>query len=365
MNKTLYYVCKDLRTNIPMIVFFIGQLLIVNFYFYFCIAEIISNYDYGNQIKKLRDHNIVEFDVFYGAQPVSITPDIDILLTDVLDHNGKGYSVLDHIHFDEYEQVQTVIGLGAFGRIFGLTPEKNTIDDPILLIGSNVKNLNVGDKIPVGIVTQEDLVITSRLPEGSSYLKGQRSINLDNSIVLLINYENFKFYYDYYYIEPIISNIGLANPSNEELYNFISIISKSEYFTLSPKIFNEYSAEVFNINKSNNFFFFVFFLVTILFIFLGIISNISIMIDQKLKEYAINRLYGASLFHLYCRTVLYLIFIVAPPFILSYLIINMIEDLIPLSLFLFILLISVLLLSILPIRQIKKNDMLHFLRRDI
>lgn len=365
MKKNLYYALKDVKRNLISIIIFIFLSIIFIFYIYFSVYQLQKNQQFGYYIKKLSDYNFVNFNVYYkDNEMVKPSPEIIQMLTEVLDNKQQGFTVIDDLELPEDPDLNIVIGLGRFGEIFELNANKKSTDTRVL-IGSKMEDLHVGDTIQFGMNQGEKLVINDQLPINSSYLNKQFSVSLDNSIVILTTFENFYKNYPAYHIDRIIGNVSLLNPSDDEINKFVEIISENSNFYVSPYLFNKTAPAIHRETMMNSLFFLLFFLFTIIFISVSIISSLLLLIDDHLQEYAIHRIYGATQIDLFWRTIIFILFIIVFPLFFAFILTRMIapEQLSPFNIIL-IGIIVIISLSYFPIRKLKMHDMTFYLRRD-
>ncbi|WP_350344459.1 hypothetical protein PRVXT_000873 [Proteinivorax tanatarense] len=364
MKKIIYYTGKDVSSNLTSIVLFIGQLVLAVSFIFIGAGQLISNHQYANLADNLYEYDVINFNVYYGVNPVNLNNEMEELVIEKFKTN-KGFSFVNSLHFSEFPNVNVVVGLGEFGEIFDLYPDKETSNDPLVLLGSGVSKVDVGEKIPFGVTEREELVVNERLPQNTSYLQKQTYINLDDSIVILTTLERFNDSYKKIYNEEIITNMGLINTADDELQNFIEVMSQNDTLDLSPVRLNTVAPDLYSETKESVMVFFVFFLLTIIFIGIGIISSLIRLVDNNLQEYAIHRLYGATLKELYLRTVLYVLAIVAVPFIFSFSFSKVASPAeIPLAYFIIITGACVMVFSYFPLRKLKKQELTCYIRRD-
>ena len=160
MGNKLYYAIKDIWRNLTSIILFIGQLTIAIFFIFLSSTQMLSNQQYKNNIEKLTDFNLTNFNVYYSVENMKVTSEIRQMMIGTLDNSDHAYSSIDTLQIPKYPNLEAVIGLGEFGRIFGL--EQEQIDTSIkdldtrVLIGSNVNVIDVGDTIKIGLTESED-----------------------------------------------------------------------------------------------------------------------------------------------------------------------------------------------------------------
>lgn len=369
MGKILLSVRKDINENIVSILYFVIQLCLCSIFLIVCGVQLMLALTYGNHIKQMRDYNIVNFNMYYGQRGISNYDDLDNMLINELDIKDSSYAYVDSITLSKYPNYKVMIGLGQFTEIYGITYHlddkiKNT-DDILVLIGSEVEELDIGDIIEIG-VKKTTLQVNGLLDKNASYLRGINPISLKNSILIITQYSTMESWYPNYYTSDTVTSMGLIEPNKKDLEEIMSVIMDSDSLNISPKYFNTTSAKEFNNLINNTYFFLVLFLCVLLFTSIGIISSLLLMIEKNMKAYAIHRLYGATLIILYLRVILYVVFILVLPFLLCMFLLNIYGGVYDISPFWLVITFSSIigLLSMLPIYYLKKKDMTYFLRGD-
>ncbi len=366
MNNVLYYLKKDIRENIYILLFFILQICICCVFIIMCSIQLIIASNFNNQIKHLRDYNIVNFNVYYGQSGIKNYKTTNDMLSKILDLEEDAYAYVDTITLPQYPNYKVIIGLGNFNKIYKISYDDKTAiknsDGTIILTGSKIKDIQIGDGIEIG---SNEYQVNGRLSSNAAYTKGMTDITLDQCILILTQYSSLNEWYPNYYISDVIASLGLLNPDSTYLESIIDVINNN-YIIVSPVYFNSSSEEAYSELIDNTYFFFILFICVLLFTCIGIISNLLLMIEKNYKTYAIHRVYGATLFSLCSRVVFYIACILVIPFIVCIIVIKLYSGLyhIPIPWLIIIFAIITGFLSWLPISNIKKKDMSYFLRRD-
>ena len=368
MINQFKFALKDLNNNISLVIMFMLQLFISLLFILLLSNMLIQEFEANKKFSNLYSES------FYSLQsyqtnpiPIALTNDLDEVLSNTLNGDMKSYTVFNTVINVDDKEINIVIGLGGFGKIFNLYPKENNNSDLTVLLGSNVKNLNVGDNINIGTFSSKPITINDNLLKNSCYFDNTGIYNLDNSIVILSSWDVWKKVNTFDYMENILSNIKFIDVDKEYVFDFaqnISIINKNYDFT---PIDNNYITEKKATTKGQTVFL-VFFINIVIMICIGLFSNLMQLVDNNLREYSINRLYGSTISYIYLRLVIYISTILIIPFAIMIFIfkeypLEMLKY-IPL---LFLILIIFITLSIItyPIIKLKGHSIPSFLRRDI
>ncbi len=125
--------------------------------------------------------------------------------------------------------------------------------------------------------------------------------------------------------------------------------------------------EQLNKLKDNISFFFIVIIGVFAFISIGLINNLLTLVDNNLTEYSIVLLYGGTIREVYMRMFFYVFLIVAPSFFIAFNLINIVEIVksIPIIMQFFAIITISIIISLVPICKLRKQNMLYFLRRDL
>ncbi|MDP3488127.1 MAG: hypothetical protein Q8S19_09380 [Bacillota bacterium] len=369
MMTQLGFALRDIWRKPIVFVFFAIQLSVPLLFSCLYLDFTLEAMRYIRNVKEVSNHNVVFFSPYLGTMNQwRISQGAKELLVATLDESRRGYSVVESVKLRNYPNLNIVIGLGAFGEVFQLDNYSKDHSKPLLLIGHEVDALQVGSTVKFGGRNVADLTVMSRLPQGASYLKTGALKSLDNSLLILAEAKSMMGYFfnDWEYGTQIVHNTCLMGPTGEELTNYVSFMLKETGVALNPKDLTAYAKQHYEGNFYGSLYFLIFFGITMVFVVVGIVTNMIQLLDSRMTEYAIHLLSGARMWHLFSRIVIYLILLVSPPVIIvSSFLFSMYR--VPLSRLIGVvppLICFVLLLAGFPLVKLHNTDIFSHLRSD-
>ncbi|MTI94105.1 MAG: hypothetical protein FH749_01250 [Firmicutes bacterium] len=367
MKTQFRFALRDIWKRPVIFIFFALQLIvsIALFSYYYNTIQYGSEYVFA--AGKLSDHNLTYFspDFDSGAQR-SATPQAQEMLIEILDLQRSGYSMIQSIGLDSYPDMDIVVGLGAFADVYDINFESSSNQGPIVLAGSRLEGLTVGDTIEFGLRERETLTVSSRLPSGSNYITFGQVKSLDDSLLILADTGSIvDFYFRGYDLwQEIIVNITLINPGGAELAEFIIAMREESNFILHPVKQQSYGEQHFLGIFYGSLLYLIFFGIALIFTGFGITANILQLMSSNMREYAIHLLSGAGMRELYARIIIYIFLLVTPPVIISPHILPMPAPPPPLPALVLVSLAFTLLLALVPVIKLSKTDLISYLRSD-
>lgn len=368
MSHAVRFAWKDIKGNFQYILLFTGQLLLC-IYFLFAIGSyLVFNLQLGQQLSSIARRTIIGFSAKGNAEFTMPGDEVSELLKASLSLEGTAYAVLNSVYLPDRDD-PLVVGLGKFHDIFGFAslafPDDAQEKRPVVLIGSSVTDLAVGDELNLGQSGEESLRILKRLPKGSSYLWGTSAVNLDHSVLLMTSYDHFAQLYPWNTAD-VMSNLYLVDPSPDDIKTFLTAIGQSAPPELRPFSLSDTAAQQYGSTMFYIYFYLILYGCEAILISLGIVLSLHQLVDRNMQEYAIHRLYGATLRNIAARTLLYVCAITIFPFLLYPLYIHATHfmNAIPAPYIVGIAIFVTLLFSVFPIVRLQKYDSMFFLRRD-
>lgn len=358
---------RDIRKEPLLFAFFAFQMIVATFFLSIYMDRVISLARDIDQVSRFSQHDLTFFSPHLGTvSQRRITERAAELLREIFDLKRAGYSVIETITPEGYPDVKVVAGVGAWEEIFlqDISPPRN--QDIAVFVGSRVKSIEVGDGVKFGKTRTVELNVSGRLPEGSVYFQGGSPLSLDHALLFLVDFQCLTetYYPAWYFWDEIIFNTVLVNPSGEELLEFITGIREETGLILNPfdqdYYHNNYRRFLSGARLS-----IIFFSVTTVFIFFGLLSNILLLLESNMREYAIHLLHGAGMPQLYSRIAIYVFLLVSIP-LLAARVLNALlpSPLVPLPRLVPLIVFMALLLACIPMVQLKKSDLIFYLRSD-
>jgi len=363
MRHLSYYTWKTWRKNLVFIILFSTQIMIVSLFTFFASIQTASMLDYKQTTQKLEPFDLVYFKTYYGTDYATYTREMNEQLSTLFDQRKQAYSSVDSIRLEQYPDVPVVIGIGEFGHVYGIgdTPT----NQPVVYIGKDVSQVQVGDQITFGAGVQQSLNISHQLTNHVSYMRYQTPVDLDESIVILTTYSQFMKSYGANDLEQIVTNTVMVNPEANQIKQFIDTMTRSDFFNFSPVYWNVQAPIAYKELLNSSLFFIIFFGVTMLFIFLGLVGNLFRMIEQNMRQYAIHRMYGASKADIARQLLLYTTIVLLLPLSLSYMMIQAVDPQgIPLYIFIVFLVISIGIVAIPALKYLNRTSLIELMKRD-
>lgn len=367
MRQQFRFLGNDLRKNAGMVVWFIAEITVTFLYLAVLSSTLLSTQEYLNFL----EHSpVISFHNCTGSGlPLSVTPNLDKTLTRLLAKNSNAYSVIPNLHPEGDDTTNIVVGLGKFEDLFGLHSKSSAAghEKAEVLLGANVCRYRENDEITLGTFALRPLRVTGELPRGSAYadIPSGTMRSLDSSIVILTTWDNWKNYNTTDYTMQILQNMVLVGSPPEEATDFAQCVSReTQRMDLVPVGAAEDLAKRENYTQQG-YLFLLFFISIAVMLGMGLTANLMRLVESNLPQYAVHRLYGATLANLYLRTTLYCCVIVLLPALAARLILG--QDF---SAFLspwILPSVSVLLAvaaSVYPVTRLKHWDMTEFLRGD-
>jgi len=316
------FAMNDIKRNVKIVLIVIGFLLITGYFFMLMTTTLLLNLDFVNEVQRIRDENITFFRIYYPSEGSGgITSETQRWLAQALDNN-RAYSFVQSPELSRRLGADVIFAFGIFDEVFDIELEgTKTSSSPFkILFGNKVNGLGEGDLIELDshINTSIKAEVIGRLPRGASYLTphSSRVNKLNNSIVVLAEYETWSSVY--WPDSQILANMCFVNTPTGYITSFVEGIVDSSSLRIIPASFYDYVLEK-NIHQIEDTVLFLLFFLSIIFLIgVGIVANLLLLIDRNLREYAIHRLYGATLTDLYLRTVIYVSTLILPPFAIVY-----------------------------------------------
>lgn len=365
MIKQIYFGMKDVKKDILLIILFILQITIITIFTVLLTDNLLYSSKYYNTINRFSELNLVDYNIEYRHNYNSYKSEsINQNLIHDLFNTGKAYSFIDGISIDGYENIRTIVTIGSFEDLYGF----NSVNaQPSVYIGSNVKDLSVGDIVTIGTTNKIKLTITNRLENDAVFFRNTYLDNLNDTILINMNVYDFFTHFDingslkYIFFE----NLLLINTDESMLHLMTKEINSNKEVLAYPRDYNSLLKEVNNQQIFNTLFFATLILIVSLFTFIGIVCTILNLIDKNLTAYIIHIMMGCTIQQIYFRLIIYILSIIIPSTIISLIIINFIgiKEISILASLLFIFL-STLLISIIPIIQLMTKNILSLGRRD-
>lgn len=385
MPVLIKLVLKDIRKNKWKIAIFVFQMLVFLFLLMLALAQfpIISQGIKAINIIKIsnliRQQEIMSFkDYMNKWSEIYIDKDMYYFFEDLFDKGDNAYSVMESaepIGFsDRFPDVDGVVfAVGKFDEVFGFDKYKPEPKETYVFVGADVKTIDVGDQIELGMYNKQTYTVDARLKKGEAYLNKTHYRSLDNKVLVLTSFRNTTTLYQYVSLRELIPNIHLINPDIQQIDQVIQMANRTKKFALVP--WEVSLRDVIKATFQESFLWvmlFACFVVSMcIFMICGFISSIYMLIDHNFVEYAVHQIYGATPQMLYLRIILFVIFIVLLPAAIFY---NMpgMKDFMKVSpelkwvwwFMAIFLLIMVVLVSVLAILRLSKKDLTEFLRRD-
>lgn len=360
---------KDLKKNRSLVIIFIFQLFFSLLFLLLLSNFLLQEMVTAKAFSKVYQDSYYQFKSYLNYSiSFKMDEDLDNILEHTLDGNTNAYSAFSILLTDEAKETNVVIGLGGFGELFHLDSGEKDGTEVSVLLGKNVKDYHIGDTISVGTFSLDDLTINGTLKKGAYYVDNNGIYNLDNSIVILSTWEQWKKINELDYDENIVTNIKFIDTEKAYVEKFaqdVSVINKK--YDLVPMSIHDILEQKKETSNGQSVFF-IFFLSIVIMICIGIYSNLMQLIDLNLREYSIHRLYGAKMKDIYIRVIIYIATIIIFTFIPMIFILKaypfeMITYVPKLICGIFALITASIVIY--PILTLSKHSIPTFLRRDI
>jgi len=365
---------KDIRKNKWKILLFIFQMTIFLFFTIIILEQSVQLSHYSKMLKIIKNNNIIFFkDYLNNWEPPFIDKEIYYFFENFFDRSGNAYSVMENAGTVEFSQehpdAKIVIGVGNFDKIFGIDKYKDTEKPSYVFIGSDVKSLEIGDEIKLGIFNRQTYKVDGRLEKGEGYVNKGRYRSLDDKVLVLTSSREVATLYQVGGFLELIQNIHITKSEEGEIDKIVEMANKTKKITLIPEKLNLRNIVEKGYNEDFiNFIFFSSFLISMgIFIIVGLVSFLYIMIDRNFTEYVVHQIYGATKKDLYLRITIFVVLVVILPLAMFLAIPNIL--LLPSTkwvwwfVFTFYF-ITILFVSILSVGRLNKKDLTAFFRRD-
>ncbi len=346
---------RDIWKKPIIFILFVGQLMISLLFFSVMVEQVIYVAPYRQHTSQISDYNIT---FFHRNIPTRFRfRDAFTLLTFLAEKDS--YSTITTARLPEHPDTQLVIGLGAFADVFGFDVDTRTT----VLVGSELTSLEPGDVLSLG-PDKGELNISGCLPSGASYVSGGSSNGLDNTILILT--DDFERFYDEQYAPELLGNFCLINLNPQDIVEYITAVRETTGLILHPTDLNSYATQRSKTLLRDGLIFTTFFLATLAFVLLGIITSILQLIDSNLREYAIHLLNGAKMHHLYTRTIIYIVLQISFPIFWTAHMLTIVRPIspLPMPVLLLLLAVSAFFIALVPIRKLSKKEFIFYLRSD-
>lgn len=367
----LRFAARDISKNAKMALAFAWFLLISGYFFMLVLTTLLSNFEYINKVLDFRNENITFFKTYYPAKGAStISQDAQNLLAQEL-NSGCAYSFCPNPGLSRQLEADVIFCFGAFTQMFGLAGEEaNNTRVPFgILIGQGVSGLDLGRLISLkgdnGSTFNAEII--GYLPPNAAYFAAQGSCTekLDNSILIQADFHDWShiFWFD----SQVLANLCFVGAPVSHINSFVEQIGQCSSLKIVPADLYSYVIEKNKHQFEDGFLFLLFFLNTLVLVGVGMVANLLLLIERNFREYAVHRLYGATLSDLYLRTIFYVSIIVIPVFTLLGFAISMLFPAMAKKVLCEVLFIGILLIGlavVYPLRKIKKQSIAFHLRRD-
>lgn len=318
----------------------------------------IAEYD------RLSSYDITYFSAYYRtgksiASAIS-NEQIQELLYDYIDARKKAFFVIN-ANDDRYEDISVYFGVGNVGETFGFYEVSDYENDVVALIGADVKGYEIGDVVKVA---GKNLAIAARLDESASCLDYQTYTPLNESIIVLTSYSNFNKLSDarfYYAIIPDV--LKLNNATEDEIDHFVSTINARGTIALIPRRMKELRETMIGEYLTSEILLQIVIICVLAFVGIGIMSVLHSLIDMNLKEYAVQRLYGATFSNIELRILLFALALLLPPMIAVFAFTR--DTSLPIWYIAILQAAMIAIVTIAPLIRLRRQDMVYFLRRDV
>lgn len=366
MKNVIRNVRRDIRENLPVILLFIAQCVSCVYFITALGMYFISNQELSQALKDVTNSDITAFSFRGDTSTLSLNEEIRTALRKTLSSNGNAYSIVSSGYLPSSDQ-PLLVGIGAFGSAFGmgLAQDLSLGDGPIALLGAGVDEWKPGEAVSVGQTSLSSVVIRERLPEGSLYLQGTDSVVLDKYVVLLVTFEQFEELYPYN-VADVMVGYHMIGASNDQILAWISQMSAQPDFEMRPYSLSDKAMSSYTETSSYLRFYLGVYGCSLLFIVIGLGIFLNRMIDRNMREYAIHRLYGATLFQILARIMIYVAAITAIPLFAypAYVNDRAFESTVPIQLIALLYIMFHIGLSTGAIWRLEKNGMIGMTRRD-
>lgn len=366
MRRLLKFTLSDFWKNKRITLLLFAQLILGIFFFLIATDQFSYFKNKDQEIKKIEKYNITYFSPSFSSN-FTYSEEADKELENLFDVKQNGFSIVESITLAEFPGVKVVVGLGAFEQIYNITPlfgNDSKLDTTIIMIGNKVNNIEVGKDITFGFLKQENYKVIGKLPKNKNYIIRTAVKNLDESILILTSKKTMKNLFGNMYLDEIIGNSCIISPSKSELRNYLSVINQTKT-ELTPVNLNSIYEKIYNNSYTDGYILFIFYLLTILFIFISIITNTIQLVYSNMREYSIHLLYGARRRDIFIAIIFYNILIISIPILCDVYLINEITGK-SIELFLFAMFaipVIAILIGYLPIRQLIKESLVKFMGR--
>ncbi|MEA4898234.1 hypothetical protein ACH6CV_02920 [Bacillota bacterium Meth-B3] len=357
MIHQLYFALNDVRRRMKLSALFMLSLYVATVFSVFCLEYLPQAIRSYRAAWELQRANITVFSPYYAAYGIRYSSAGYGWLTDLLDNDKGVYSIIDQLAYDAADPVPIVIALGSFGQAFGI--DAPTCDGQRMpaYVGHNVTGIHVGDTIGI---EKLDMDILERLPRGASYFRGLGLETLDDKVLVFSKYAEIgKLPYPDL-MEQAMANLGVVDATPQLIESIVAAADDTGMMNLIPRKLSESARLMLGEQISAAILTCAYIVCALVFVLMGISVTLLTLVDQNLSAYAVQRLCGARLEHLYAQMLFHTALIVVPPIVLAGMYANGGKSM-PIALFIMGIAILV---SFLPMLSIKRHDMVFFLRRD-
>ena len=370
MFRQVRFTLRDLRRNWATALMFSATLLFCAFYLLSAVSSFADNARQKRLMDRVKTYDATCFQIYYQNDMVistnSLGRDLDQYLAVLFSSQGKAFSSVD-IVLPGHENIPAQIVFGDFAEVFDLPSLPLESNDGLYVaIGSDVQDIRPGDTLRIGDNGGKKVSVDSHLPTDAAYL-GYRYESLRNHIIVFANYEKWKSLFSVIaHYDNLIHNTVLLSSDDGTISEFMHAVEGSGSYVVVPTSWNERLADSYRSIAQSSVLLTVLLGSTVLFIALGITANLLMMMERRLREYNIHRLYGAALYGIYVRTILYVTIIVLCPLLgaLYYISKSPFFDHRLISAAAVAAVILILCICVEPILKMKRNDLTTFLRRD-
>lgn len=367
MKQQFRLVWKDLRKNAGMAIWFAVEIFLTLLYLTMLTGSLCSLQNYLHFLERTP---VTSFHCRQSSgRPLSVSPSLDKELSHLLGAHSSVYSVASGLHPENDDSTNVIVALGCFQNTFGLHPENSAggSGHTQVLLGNKIQKYHENDTISLGTFALQPLRVTGKLPRGSFYSDVSASTlrSLDDSIVILTTWDEWKSYNTTDYTMQLLQNMVFTGSSQKNAPAFAQMVSheteRLDLLAVSPA---ETQAAYHNYAQQQLLFLLFFAGIAILLI-IGLVTSLLSLIESNLREYAVHRVYGATFMDICLRTVLYCCMIVLIPSLAVLLVLRSFSF--P---FLFPWIVPVFSLLILfavcayPVHRLHHQDISEFLRSD-
>lgn len=371
MKNAFLLALKDIKKNLIFILILYLQIIISIVVIAMSLFELPQILSLRNHISILEQNNVVTFKSYYKAsQRIADMPQsVRNILVDEFDNKKIAFSTTEAYSFDQYPDKPVLIAVGNFSKLYPIGV-KVPVSEPQAYIGSNIKDIPIGDALKFGGNTTVSVKVVGRLLPNSSYCYRTFEKSLNDSIVIVTPYQVLPKLFGTFFDEELIQNANFINPSKEEITKYVQTINTSKIINVLPYSASKLYGENYKTELFNQFFFLIFFVIAFVFNLIGVIANLMNTINKNLKAFAVHYMYGSTRENILERIVFYILLVLMPPIFIAFCFLDfarLFKNLginVPQLYFVFFVFVSAAIVSIYPIKKLHTTDLPSLIRRD-